>query len=123
MKELYLNDNWVKGEEAICLLANVIRECKGLRTLDLSDNNIGNEFSVKLFEILVESGSHIEELYYNYNEVEQEAVIKCLEATVKLPSLKILEMEGNEITEEIMENYEELVSKIQLKLCEVNEDN
>ena len=120
--ELHLNDNWIKGEEAINILGSVIQRCKGLRVLNLSDNNIGDILSIKLFEILAQEAIYLEELYYNYNELEQEAVIiKCLQCTLNLRSLKVLEMEGNGITEEIVEEYEGLLSKVQFKTNE--EDN
>ena len=125
LEELYLNDNWVKGEEAMVLLDDIIRACKNLRVLNLSDNNIGDASTKKLFEILEKHGDVLEELYYNYNELEQENVIKeCIEIASKLPKLKVLEMEGNGIPKEIIEEYEdELKEKgITYKLRAEDED-
>ncbi len=107
IEELFLNDNWVKGEEAVTLLDDIARICTKLRVVNLSDNNIGDAASEKIFEILNKHGSSLERLFYNYNELSTETTIrKCLDIALKLPKLKGLEMEGNSISKKIAEEYQ-----------------
>ena len=112
MEEMCLNDNWVKGEEAVALLDDIISACHRLKAINLSDNNIGDASSEKIFEILEKHADSLERLYYNYNELSQQTTIrKCLEIALKLPKLKVLEMEGNGITKNIVESYMDQFAK------------
>jgi len=106
MEEIYLNDNWVKGEEAVNLLDDIVRLCQKLKVVNLSDNNIGDKASIRIFEIFAKNGLNLESVYYNYNELSEEEIIrKCIEIALNLPKLKILEMEGNGISKSMAEEY------------------
>ena len=91
LEELYVNDNWVKGEEAIGLLSDIVASCPKLRVLNLSDNNIGDAASEKIFAMLEKNAHELEKLYYNYNEVASESTKKiCLDIVAnKLPKIMV----------------------------------
>ena len=91
LEELYLNDNWIKSEEAIALLEGITASCPKLKVLNLSDNNIGDKASEQIFEILSKNCAELEKLFYNYNELANEATIRqCLDLiSSKLPKIKV----------------------------------
>ncbi len=106
-EELCLNDNWVKGADAIALLEDITSCCHKLRVLNLSDNNIGDADSEKIFEMAAKNCVELQCLHYNYNELATEGTIRqCLElALTRMPKLKVLEMEGNSINGKMVDRY------------------
>ena len=71
LEKLFLNDNWIKGEETIALMDDIVKGCPKLTILNLSDNNIGDSATKRIFEIIGLHSTGLTELYYNYNEILQ----------------------------------------------------
>ena len=98
-----VNDNFIK--DSIQVLIEIIPELTELKIIDISDSIIGNKLSVAFFKA-VSSMSNIEEIYCNYNEIEdkkaQEEIFECIGKNKKM---KIIELKGNEINRKIYEKY------------------
>lgn len=93
MEKLFLNDNWIKGEETIALMDDIVKGCPKLTILNLSDNNIGDSATKRIFEIIGLHSTGLTELYYNYNEILQGDVRKfCMDTVLnKLHKIKVFQ--------------------------------
>ncbi|KAL6500474.1 RAN GTPase-activating protein 2 [Orobanche hederae] len=81
-------------------LAKALENCNHLKKLDLRDNIFGVEAGLALSEVLY-SFSDLSEIYLSYLNLENEGSIALVNAlSGSAPSLKILDMAGNEITAE-----------------------
>ena len=121
LKILKLNDNWLKDEVGK-EFANVVKLLTKLKILDLSDLMIGNTNSIEIFKSLAQL-NEIEEIYYNYNEVESKKAQKeILNLVVGMKSLKIIELKGNEIKKKLINEYKEQLKDKELKYRDEDEE-
>lgn len=96
LRTMWINDNWLK-EEAVDLFCELLETHKHLKEIDVSDCNIGEKNSIKVFSALKNTQSPIGEFIYNYNELEEKKnVAKCLENALLLQSLRKLSVKGIE---------------------------
>jgi len=110
LEEIRLNDNSMKGSADV--FVTVLPKLVKLKILDVSDLLIGDDFSVKIFQTL-KFLPELEEVYFNYNEVEKKAAQKqILEISLDL-KLKVLEVKGNEISSAV---WKEMKNKISGKI-------
>ena len=114
LKELRINDNWLKDDVAK-EFANVIKSLTKLKILDISDLMIGNSNSVEIFKSLSQL-SEIEEIYCNYNEIEKKNCQKEILSLVSgMKSLKIIEIKGNGIKKNSVNNFIEQLKEKEFK--------
>ena len=104
IKILKLNDNLIK--DSIKYLIEIIPELTQLKVIDISDSLIGNKSGVEFFEAI--SGiDNIEEIYCNYNEIEDKNEQKKIFEFIKMnKKIKIVELKGNEINKNLFKVYE-----------------
>jgi hypothetical protein len=70
--ELKINDNIIKDTSFI-ELNGIINKLKKLKVIDLSDSGLGGENSLEIFNSLIKIDS-LEEIYLNYNEIEEKEI-------------------------------------------------
>ena len=104
IKIIKINDNFTK--ESIQTLIEIIPELKNLKIIDISDSLIGNKYGIEFFKII--SGMDgIEEVYCNYNEIEDKKAQKeIFEYIDKNKNIKIFEFKGNEVNKALFKQYE-----------------
>ena len=106
LKELRINDNWLKDDVAK-EFAIVAKSLTKLKILDISDLMIGNSNSVEIFKSLSQL-NEIEEIYCNYNEIEKKnSQNEILTIIAGMKSLKIIELKGNEIKKKLVKKFKE----------------
>ena len=126
LKVLNLNNNQNRSEELASALTSIISANKSLEILLLSDNNLNDDGVIKIAQSLckhtklkminlqsnnitdkaakalasiISSNTGLEELYLGNNTI-QLGVIKLAKALKKLSSLKVLDLDNNNIPEE-----------------------
>lgn len=103
LEEIKLNDNSMKGSAHV--FVEVLPKLVKLRVIDVSDLMIGDEFSVKIFNIFKQLPL-LSEVFFNYNEIEKKSSQKAiLEIVQELSSIKVLEIKGNEINGKLWKQY------------------
>ena len=77
LKEIKIDDNWIKGE-AVDKLAELILKAKKLEKLNISDSNMGSKGVLLVARAIKESeiNNTLKEFYCNFNEVEDKAIAK-----------------------------------------------
>jgi Ran GTPase-activating protein (RanGAP) involved in mRNA processing and transport len=118
LREVYIHDNWVKGE-AVDQLIKFLLKAEVLEKLNVSDSDMGNEKVYLLFKAIEASASRtvIKELYCNFNEVTSskysDAIIQT--ALVQMTGLALFEFKGNCVLKKVaaglMTKFEELGKK------------
>lgn len=102
LKVLKLNDNVIKNSCEIFI--DVLKDLKNIKILDVSDSIIGNKYGIELFKVM--ENLKIEEIYCNYNEIEDENSQKLiLDSAKKNKNIKILEIKGNEMNKSVYNEY------------------
>nr|GLL33150.1 RAN GTPase-activating protein 1 [Ipomoea trifida] len=87
------------GSEGGCALSKALEACTHLKKLDLRDNMFGADAGVVLSRVLPRFFD-LTEIYLSYLNLEDEGSIAIANALKEsAPSLEILEMAGNDITE------------------------
>lgn len=104
IKSIKINDNSIK--DSIQYLIEILPELTQLKIIDISDSLIGNKFGIEFFKT-ISNLDNIEEIYSNYNEIEDKKSQKeIFEYIQKNKNIKIVELKGNEINKELYKNYE-----------------
>jgi len=104
IKIIKINDNFIK--DSIKYLIEIIPELTQLKVMDVSDSLIGNKFGVELFKAISQM-ENIEEVYCNYNEIEDKSEQKKIFEFIKnSKNIKIVELKGNEINKDLFKTYE-----------------
>ena len=78
LREVYVHDNWVKGQAAD-RLAELIYRTRGLEKLNISDSDMGTEAAYLVIRALHDSvsvRSSIQEFYCNFNEITSASINK-----------------------------------------------
>ena len=91
IKIIKINDNFTK--ESIQNLIEIIPELKSLKIIDISDSLIGKKNGIEFFKAI--SGMDgIEEVYCNYNEIEdkkaQKEIFECVEKNKNIKIFKLI---------------------------------
>lgn len=117
MATLDLSDNSY-NEQSINLLIKVFQNCRHLATLDLSELELDADvqsWTEKVFDGAAEHCHSLAELHYSHNKLEDVTSRKCLEAALKMPKLKELEMSGS-ISEAQRKEFERRLEQKGIKL-------
>lgn len=97
LRELRVNDNWLKGEAVEAFLV-AIPVLEKLEVLDISDCDIGLENVIRIAEALKQAKS-LKTFWCNYNEADEaEGQYKILESLFRIESLKEVEFRGNMVS-------------------------
>jgi Ran GTPase-activating protein (RanGAP) involved in mRNA processing and transport len=110
---LKLNDNLIK--DASTVLVDVLPSLTELTVLDISDSLLGNEHSLKIFQVLA-GLKNLKEIYCNYNEIEKTSVQKtifeiCLN---EMEGLQVIQLKGNEINPNLWKKFKaDLKNKVE----------
>ena len=104
IKSIKINDNCIK--DSIQYLIEILPELTQLKIIDISDSLIGNKFGIEFFKTISKL-DNIEEVYCNYNEIEDKNGQKeIFEYIQKNKNIKIVELKGNEINKDLYKKYE-----------------
>ena len=108
LKILKINDNFTKI--ALEELIKILPEFHELKIIDISDSiteeKLGNKLGIEFFKAL-SSLEKLEEIYCNYNEIiDKNSQKEILEILKKMKNLKIVQLKGNEISKNLVKNYE-----------------
>ena len=104
LKIIKINDNFTK--DSIQTLIEIIPEFKNLKIIDVSDSIIGNKYGIEFFKTISNMNS-IEEIYCNYNEIEDKKAQKeIFENIQKNKNIKIVEFKGNEVNKNLFKDYD-----------------
>ena len=104
IKSIKINDNCIK--DSIQYLIKILPELTQLKIIDISDSLIGNKFGIEFFKTISKL-DNIEEVYCNYNEIEDKNGQKeIFEYIQKNKNIKIVELKGNEINKDLYKKYE-----------------
>ena len=104
IKSIKVNDNCIK--ESIQYLIEIIPELSQLKIIDISDSLIGNKFGIEFFRTISKL-DNIEEVYSNYNEIEDKNGQKeIFEYLLKNKNIKIVELKGNEVNKSLYKKYQ-----------------
>ena len=88
-------------------------ELENLKIIDISDSLIGNKYGIEFFKVISGMDS-IEEIYCNYNEIEDKKAQKeIFEYIEKNKNIKIFEFKGNEVNKALFKQYEKIKKIIQ----------
>lgn len=109
LREIYLHDNWVKGEAAN-RLATLIYRARNLVKLNISDSDMGTEAAYLVIRALHDSPlvrSSLREFYCNFNEITSATINKTvLEMLLKdFPCLEYVEYRGNTLARKIKHEF------------------
>ncbi len=84
-----LNDNWIK-DVAIVQLVELLKRSSHLTEINLSDSDIGNEATKRIFAELGKI-STLETICYNFNELDEEStILEVLTQALNIPFLKVI---------------------------------
>ena len=110
IKIIKINDNFAK--DSIQTFIEIMPELPQMKVIDVSDSIIGNKLGVQLFKSLSKIKT-IEEIYCNYNEIEEKKSQKDIFDYIKLiKNIKIVELKGNEINRNLFKEYEKSLKEI-----------
>jgi Ran GTPase-activating protein 1 len=123
---IHMHDNWLK-EEAIKEFSGLLKSLKLLKSINISDCDIGGPGVKKIIRALSQSESHktIESFYCNYNDVERSKTAKFIFGVFGIcPNLKIVSFIGNTIKSELKRQFTEQFNKTnrELILAEIDEE-
>lgn len=124
---IHIHDNWLK-EEAIKDFSGLLRTLTSLKSINISDCDIGGVGVKKIIRALGQSESHktIEAFYCNYNDVERSKTAKFIFGVFGIcPNLKTVSFIGNTIKSELKKQFAEQFKKTQreLILAETEEED
>jgi Ran GTPase-activating protein (RanGAP) involved in mRNA processing and transport len=103
LREVYLHDNWIKGEEANDRLVKFILRAEKLERLNVSDSTMGLKPALLLIRALVQSKCSKTLKYFacNYNEIESSRASKQILDTLLddevFKALETIEFRGNSL--------------------------
>ena len=118
--ELFLSNN-ILGD-GILEITKALQHITSLRSLDLSNNNIPKEVSGEL-ALAVKSNGCLEKLNLNNNNLESSA-IAILEALGTISTLKLLAINGNQITKEAGEALASVViNNTEIEVLHLSDNN
>ena len=104
IKIIKINDNFAK--DSIQTFIEIMPELTKIKVIDVSDSILGNKLGVELFKSLSKIDS-IEEIYCNYNEIEEKKSQKDIFDYIKtIKNIKVVELKGNEINKNLFKDYE-----------------
>jgi len=102
LKQLRVNDNWIKGE-AVDVFVAAIPSLPLLEVVDISDCDIGAEGVLSIIGAF-KHAAHLREFSCNYAEVDEaEVQYQCLELLFHIPSLKKVEFRGNMVAKPLVD--------------------
>ena len=109
LREIYIHDNWVKGQAADKLVELIYRT-RGLEKLNISDSDMGTEAAYLVIRALHDSitvRSSLQEFYCNFNEITSASINKqVLEMLLKeFPNLKHVEYRGNTLGKKVKHDF------------------
>ena len=107
LREININDNWIK-QEAVDRLVEVLFRVKKLEKLNISDSNMGNKAVLMVMRAIKDSVAFetLKELKCNFNEVESSKVaIECMQIMLEMKNLKVIEFMGNDFSNKIKKEY------------------
>ena len=109
LKIIKINDNFTK--DSIQTLIEIMPEFKNLKIIDVSDSIIGNKYGIEFFKT-ISNMNNIEEVYCNYNEIEDKKAQKeIFEYIEKNKNIKIIEFKGNEVNKGLFKEYEKVLKE------------
>ena len=107
LEYLHIHDNWLK-EEAIKEFSLLLKSLNSLKSINISDLDIGGAGVKKIIRALGVSESHktIESFHCDYNEVERSKTAKFIFQIFRLcPNLKTVSFIGNTIKGPLLKQY------------------
>jgi len=113
LEHVHIHDNWLK-EEAIKEFCGFIRSSSSLKSLNISDCDIGGLGVKKIVRAIGVSKSResIEEFLCNYNEVERTSTAKFIFNVLRVcPNLKHVSFIGNLIKAQLKKEFKEEFAK------------
>ena len=118
LKILKINDNFTKN--ALEELIKILPELHELKIIDISDSiteeKFGNKLGIEFFKALSKL-KNLEEIYCNYNEiVDKNSQKEIFEILKGMKKLKIVQLKGNEISKNLVKNYEKEID-IEKLIC------
>ena len=109
IKIIKVNDNCIK--QSIQNFIEIIPELTQLKVIDISDALIGNQLGVDFFKNICKIDT-IEEIYCNYNEIEDKKAQKEIFDCIKMnKNIKVVELKGNEINKNLFKEYEKIIKE------------
>ena len=82
------------GYDQFMILAGSIRNCRRLRKLDLSSNQLRNQGATEVANVLVSNAS-IQSLNMDYNEIKEHGLVAMMKVLEQNKTLVKLKMENN----------------------------
>jgi Ran GTPase-activating protein 1 len=112
LRKLDLSDNWFLGK-SIDLLCEVVEHNQHLVELNIGDCNLSSAEHKKLLAALEKTDRAWEGWGFNYNELSHKKTAKdFLHHLTKKQKLKWLQMKGNDFEEDLIEHFNEHLSKL-----------
>ena len=103
IKIMKINDNFAK--DSIQTFIEIMPELTKIKVIDVSDSIMGDKLGVELFKCLSKIDT-IEEIYCNYNEIEEKKSQKDIFDYIKIiKNIKVVELKGNEINKNLFKDY------------------
>ncbi|CAG9330595.1 unnamed protein product [Blepharisma stoltei] len=97
MQVIEINDNNLKDEAAYTALAQCLESLNYISVLNIGDCLLGDAGARKIITALKSSNPHLRQLYLNYDELENPAIIDELVELLQMrPELELVEIKGNE---------------------------
>ena len=109
LKKLFLADNNLKVEDIIYISKSLCK-ISSLEILELQNNIMTEEAAEEIASVIL-SNTGIKELYLGNNHL-QAGVIKISRALKKISSLKILDLENNQLSEKVVDELASAISAI-----------
>ena len=109
LREVFIHDNWIKGEAAD-RLAELVYKSKNLVKLNMSDSDMGTNAGYLVIRALHDSPAvkeSLKELYCNFNEITSSAINKqILDMLLQdFPALEYVEYRGNTLGRKVKHDY------------------
>lgn len=109
LKEVYIHDNWIKGEAAERLV-QLIYLSRQLQKLNISDSDMGTENAYLVIKAIHSSPAilqSLKEFYCNFNEITSSAINKTILDSLlnESQALEYIEYRGNTLGKKLKKEY------------------